>query len=336
MAGRGAFKLCSGQTLTGTYAITSLMGAFAITEESIATLDIVYTTGASETASALQFYVEYSYDGSTWVKESYQDLVSGVNTLAPVTHKVAGGAGGTAYTSQYLIPLCSRNARVYVEETGVSSNFGTVTIVATVAAGIGMQRNQQETSLSASSITIGKVDQGAAGASAWPVQANAGTNLNTSALALESGGNLADIATDTGSIDGKITACNTGAVVVTTLPTSVQGPGNPTIDSYGHMAINLTTGADQLLVSSAVNKQIWVYGYGFTCGDADGQTVSLQDEDNTAVTGIMEFKQYGGISVSPTGNFAMPLFKLATDKDLEVDITGGDVDGWLCYALVSV
>jgi len=47
------------------------------------------------------------------------------------------------------------------------------------------------------------------------VTANAGTNLNTSALALEAGGNLATIAGDTTSIDGKITACNTGAIAGT-------------------------------------------------------------------------------------------------------------------------
>ena len=46
------------------------------------------------------------------------------------------------------------------------------------------------------------------------VTANAGTNLNTSTLALEAGGNLATVAGDTTSIDGKITACNTGAVVI--------------------------------------------------------------------------------------------------------------------------
>ena len=45
------------------------------------------------------------------------------------------------------------------------------------------------------------------------VTANAGTNLNTSLLALEAG-NLASILTNTTSIDGKITACNTGAVVI--------------------------------------------------------------------------------------------------------------------------
>jgi hypothetical protein len=177
-------------------------------------------------------------------------------------------------------------------------------------------------------------------------------------FALESGGNLADIKTNTDSIktaveviDNAISGSemqvdvvaalpagtnNIGDVDVLTLPGSVQGPGNPTIDSYAHIAINLTTGANQVLVSSAASKQIWVYGYGFTCGDADGQTVSLQDEDDTAVTGVMEFAQYGGISVPPSGNFSMPIFKCATDKDLEVDITGGDVDGFLCYAIVSV
>lgn len=118
--------------------------------------------------------------------------------------------------------------------------------------------------------------------------------------------------------------------------TALEGPGNPVIDSYATVAINLTTGANQVLVSSAADKQIWVYGYAFTVGDAAGQTVSLQDEDDTALTGIMEFAQYGGISVPPSGNFAMPVFKCATDKDLEIDITGGDVDGWLAYAIVSV
>ena len=129
---------------------------------------------------------------------------------------------------------------------------------------------------------------------------------------------------------------NVGNVDIVTLPASIDGPGAPTIDSYSNIPINLTTGANQVLVSSAADKQIWVYAYGFTCGSADGQTVSLQDEDDTAVTGVMEFGQYGGISVPPSGNFAMPIHKLATNKDLEVDITGGDVDGFLTYAIVSV
>lgn len=108
------------------------------------------------------------------------------------------------------------------------------------------------------------------------------------------------------------------------------------VDSYTHVAINLTTGANQVLVSSAANKQVWVHGFAFTCGDADGQTVSLQDEDDTALTGVMEFAQYGGVAMAPSGNIACPLFKLGTDKDLEIDITGGDVDGFLVYSVVDV
>ncbi len=188
------------------------------------------------------------------------------------------------------------------------------------------------------------------------------------------------ILSDTSSIDGKITACNTGAVVissgtvtavtditntvtvdnggtfatqatlqansgvdigdvdVTSVPRSIMGPSEPgaAVDSYTQAAINLTTGANQVLVSSAASKQIWVYGYMFTCGDADGQTVSFQDEDDTALSGVMEFAQYGGASVSPSGNFSMPIWKLGTDKDLEIDITGGDVDGWIAYAILSI
>jgi len=115
---------------------------------------------------------------------------------------------------------------------------------------------------------------------------------------------------------------------------SINGPGVPTIDSYTHLAINLNAGSDQLLVSSAASKQIWVYGIGFVVSAAG--TVSFQDEDNAAITGIMPFAANSGMAISPSGNFAMPIWKLATNKDLEVDIVTSEVDGWLCYSLVSV
>ena len=116
--------------------------------------------------------------------------------------------------------------------------------------------------------------------------------------------------------------------------TSLNGPGDPTIDSYTHKAINLTTGADQVLVSSASNKQIWVYGVTFTLSVAG--TVSFQDEDNTAITGIMDFATNSGLAIPPSGNFSMPIWKLATNKDLEVDVVTADIDGFLDYAVVSV
>jgi hypothetical protein len=193
-----------------------------------------------------------------------------------------------------------------------------------------------------------------------------GVSSPVTSLALETGGNLDTISSDTTSIDGKITACNTGAVVIssalpagtngigkltansgvdigdvdvtsTTIDNSINGASAPTIDSYTTAAINLTTGANQVIQAApGASKQIWIYGYGFTCGDADGQTVSFQDEDDTAVTGVMEFAQYGGINNPVSGNFAMPIHKLTTNKALEVDITGGDVDGWISYGVASV
>jgi hypothetical protein len=112
------------------------------------------------------------------------------------------------------------------------------------------------------------------------------------------------------------------------------GPADPVIDSYTQAAINLAAGNNQVLVSSAANKQIWVYGITFTVNVAG--TVSFQDEDDTAITGIMPIGVTGGMAISPSGNFSMPIWKLATDKDLEVDVVTSEIDGFLTYAIVSV
>jgi hypothetical protein len=127
-----------------------------------------------------------------------------------------------------------------------------------------------------------------------------------------------------------------GDVDVTSVPSSIQGPGNPTIDSYTSASISTAANtANQVLVSSSASKQIWVYGINFTVGTGDG-TVSFQDEDDTAITGVMPFASNGGMVVAPSGNFAMPLWKLGTNKDLEVDTVTCDIEGSIQYAIVSV
>jgi len=152
---------------------------------------------------------------------------------------------------------------------------------------------------------------------------------------------------DIGDVDVTSCALPTGAATSAkqdTIITAVQliddivgalkGPGSPTIDSYANVAINLAAGANQVLVSSAANKQIWVYGYTIIANVAG--TVSFQDEDDTAISGIMPIDAKGGIARNPSGNFAMPIWKLATDKDLEIDIVTSEIDGDLQYAIVSV
>ena len=142
---------------------------------------------------------------------------------------------------------------------------------------------------------------------------------------------IVDTTSTTAVTSGTAANCKVEATIVNA---SINGAGAPTIDSYQSYTITAKTGADQVIVSSAANKQIWVYGFGFT-GSVAG-TVAFQDEDNTVHTGPMNIDIKGGMVVAPSGNFAMPIFKLATDKDLELDIVTTTIDGWVCAATVSV
>lgn len=132
-----------------------------------------------------------------------------------------------------------------------------------------------------------------------------------------------DVAPISLNINGASIVTSAGGVLAT-----------PNIDSYTHVAFNLAAAANQVLVASAANKQIWVYGVAFTVNVAG--TVSFQDEDDAAITGIMQFGATGGMAIAPSGNFQMPIWKLGTNKDLEVDVVTSELDGTLSYAIVSV
>lgn len=162
----------------------------------------------------------------------------------------------------------------------------------------------------------------------------AATEATLAGVALETGGNLDTIAGDTTSID-----TNTGTIAgdTTSLDASISGPGAPTIDSYTNAAISAAanTANQSLIAAPGANKQIWVYGVQYTVGTAAG-TVSFQDEDDTAITGVMEHAQYSGMAISPSGNYAQPFWKLATNKALEVDTVTCDIKGSIQYAIVSI
>ena len=146
---------------------------------------------------------------------------------------------------------------------------------------------------------------------------------------------LAHGAADSATLVSNASGLPVNVVAGTAVGAAINGPGAPTIDSYTHAAFNLAAGADQSLVSApGASKQIWVYGIGFSVNVAG--TVSFQDEDNTAITGIMQIGATGGMVVSPSGNFSMPIWKIATNKALEVDVVTSELDGWIDYAIVSV
>lgn len=145
----GSTRIANNQTLTGTYALTSTLTEFEINAESEGTIDVLYTTGAAETNNYLNFKIEYSPDaGVTWIPETYDAIASGVNTLGELEHRIDGAGAGTTYKRQYMLPFCSKKIRIYVKETGVSANFGTVTVYLSVTSRNRQARNPSQVSVS--------------------------------------------------------------------------------------------------------------------------------------------------------------------------------------------
>jgi hypothetical protein len=225
--------------------------------------------------------------------------------------------GQAAMAASLPVALASDHSDVKVTLDGETVELGatalaaleTITVAAVTAAIPAGNNNIGDVdvaSIAAGDNNIGNVDI----ASALPAGANA-----IGKLAANSG-------VDIGDVD------------VTSLPKSIQGPGIPNIDSYTSAAISAAANtADQSLVAApGASKQIWVYGF---VGTADG-SVSLQDEDNTAASGVMVVTLRGGFAISPSGNFSMPWLKIATNKALEIDTVTCGFKGVISYAIVSV
>lgn len=147
------------------------------------------------------------------------------------------------------------------------------------------------------------------------------------------------LSVDTGAADTgtqRVTIATDDTVTVDN--TSIDGPGAPTIDSYGSEPVDLAaaTADQELIAAPGANKQIWVYGMMVLAGAV--ATLLIHDEDATARTGTMPIAETGGFVKNPSGNFAMPWFKVATNKALEATTVGagGTFDGDITYAIVSV
>ena len=109
------------------------------------------------------------------------------------------------------------------------------------------------------------------------------------------------------------------------------------IDSYHTVAINLaaSTSNQELVAAPGAGKAIWVYGI-FAMADTAAGTMTLQDEDDTALTGTVAVSDEGGFVLPISGNLQMPWVKAATNKALEADTGACTIDGVLTYAVVSV
>ena len=108
------------------------------------------------------------------------------------------------------------------------------------------------------------------------------------------------------------------------------------IDSYNTAAINAAAAANQVLVAApGAGKQIWVYGL-FMQADTGAGTVTLQDEDDTALSGTMAVSDTGGWVLPMASNWELPWLKVTTNKALECDNATCTIDGIICYAIVTI
>lgn len=123
------------------------------------------------------------------------------------------------------------------------------------------------------------------------VTANAGTNLNTSLLALESGGNLAGIATSTALIDDTITA--QGTALGTTKTSLVGGSVTTAAPTFTTGQINQLS----LTTSGALRVDLGATGANATAVKVDGSAVTQPVSGTVAVSGT--------VPVSNAGTFAV-------------------------------
>lgn len=136
---------------------------------------------------------------------------------------------------------------------------------------------------------------------------------------------------------GRVFNVGQGSLNVSVVSGAMEGPGDPDIDSYASAEVTLSasTADQELIAAPGANKQIWVYGLFMMADTADG-TVTLQDEDNTVLSGPLAVSDEGGYVLSPSGNFSMPWLKVATNKALEADTGACTIGGIITYAVVSV
>ena len=140
----------------------------------------------------------------------------------------------------------------------------------------------------------------------WTVTANAGTNLNTSLLALESGGNLATLAGKDFATETTLSAINAKLVSGTDI-------GDVTVNNAaGAAAVNIQDGGNTITVDGTVavtqSTSPWIVAGGGTAGSAATGVVTVQGITSMtpllvtpAANSAVNLAQYGGNNVISAG-----------------------------------
>lgn len=119
-------------TLTAAYSATNRK-ILPIGGMSKAVLDVSYTTGAAETGMGLTIKVEFSPDRTNFYRAINDTTTNSESVLTERNFTFAAADSATNYAFSLPIDIYNKYIRISVIETGVSTNYGTVYIGATLS-----------------------------------------------------------------------------------------------------------------------------------------------------------------------------------------------------------
>src|SRR3990167_11244044 len=94
-------------------------------------LYIRYITGSGGANTVLNMVVDYSPDGTLFYQEATEEPSAGTVTEYRATRQFTGAAAATTYSFRVAIPVADiQKLRIAFSETGVVTNFGTVSCLA--------------------------------------------------------------------------------------------------------------------------------------------------------------------------------------------------------------
>jgi hypothetical protein len=208
--------------------------------------------------------------GTFAISASALPLPTGASTAAK---QPALGTAGTASTDVITVQGIASMTALKVDGSGVTQPVsGTVTVAQATAA-----------SLNATVVGTGTFAVQATQSGGWTVTANAGTNLNTSALALETGGNLATVASamvaQASTTSGQKGPLMQGAVT-TSAPTYANSQTSPlSLDTAGNLRVNVAAGGGSGGTSSSFGSSFPATGTAIGAKDSSGANMSALNLD---------------------------------------------------------
>ena len=94
-------------------------------------LYIRYIVGSGESNNVLTMLIDFSPDGTNFYQEATEAVSTSTITEYQATRVFTGAAASTTYSLRVAIPIADvKKIRIAFSETGVVTNFGTVSVLA--------------------------------------------------------------------------------------------------------------------------------------------------------------------------------------------------------------